>query len=134
MNMLATVGRHRSVMRAAPAPRQLSDGERAVVRAVLVHADFDGRDTLLADVDTARVVGRCGCGCASVDLRVPGDKNDAPAYPIPNEATVLDQDGNDVGGVLVFAGDGHLRQLEIYSYAPDPIREMPDVEYLRFSP
>jgi hypothetical protein len=99
--------------------------------AVLSHADFAGRTALLEQVDAARVVGGCDCGCATVDLAVENaPPSDAVAYPIPNEATVLDGDGDAIGGMLVFARDGYLTQLELYSYGHEPISPFPPVDRL----
>ncbi len=94
--------------------------------ALLNHADFDGRDELLAQVEVARVVGYCGCGCASVDLAVDGSPAaTSVAHPIPNEATVLGADGEAVGGLLVFVSDGYLSMLEVYNYSIEPISPLP---------
>jgi hypothetical protein len=122
---------HRAQMRAGPTPRPLSAAERAVLVSVLLHADFDGRDGLLAAVDGVLVVGGCGCGCGSVDLRGADDAGDGAAYRVPNEAVVLDGEGNAIGGVLVFAANGYLRQLEIYAHGPEPIRFVPPIDRLR---
>jgi hypothetical protein len=119
-------------MRAASAPRPLRPEESAALLALLNHADFDGRDSLLAQVDFARVVGYCGCGCATVDLAV---DSAAPASssgsPIPNEATVLGADGEPIGGVLVFVRDGYLTSLEVYDYGGVPISPFPPTSRLR---
>jgi hypothetical protein len=58
-------------------PRPLDTQRRAVLVALLDRADFDGRDELLAQVDAAPVVGRCTCGCATVDLAEAADLLDA---------------------------------------------------------
>jgi hypothetical protein len=111
-------------------PRPLRPEEREGLLALLGHADFDGRDALLAQVGSARVVGRCGCGCATVDLAV--DTAAARcATPIPNEATVLDDRGDAIGGVLLHAADGRLSTLEVYSDHGDPIERVPPPERLR---
>ena len=103
----------------------------AALSAVLNYADFDGRDALLAQVDSARVVGYCGCGCATVLLAV---ESAAPASssgsPIPNEATIIGADGDPLGGLLVFLEDGYLATLEVYSY-DDPISPFPPMERLK---
>jgi len=118
--------------RAAPSARPLRPEERAVLTALLNHADFDGRDALLAQIELARVVGYCGCGCASVDLAV---EDSAPqtgvAYPIPNQATILTADGEAVGGLLVFIRDGCLSMLEVYNYCGEPISPLPPTERLQ---
>jgi hypothetical protein len=83
--------------------------ERAALGAILSHADFAGRAALLDQVDAARVIGGCDCGCATVDLAAKdAQASHAIAYPIPNEAAVLDAQGEIVGGMLVFVRDGYL--------------------------
>jgi hypothetical protein len=113
-------------------PRSLKPEETAVIRVLLEHADFEGRDELLGQVAAARVVGRCGCGCATVVLAVDKEPaDDAASYPIPNQATVLDEDGNLIGGVLLFVKDGCLAELEVYSFEEEPIRTLPQPDRLR---
>ncbi|HEV2790364.1 MAG TPA: hypothetical protein VGV69_03595 [Solirubrobacterales bacterium] len=112
-------------------PRPLQPEETAVIRVLLDHADFDGRAELLAQVPTAKVVGRCGCGCATVELavdRAPAD--DAVPRPIPNQATIFDEVGDPIGGVLLFAKDGCLAELEVYSFGKEPIATLPRPERL----
>jgi hypothetical protein len=118
--------------RAAVSPRPLSAEERAALLALLNQANFDGRDNLLAQVESLQVVGRCTCGCATVDLAVPSaPPSESVALPIPNEAVVLCEDGEAIGGVLVFATDGFLTQLEVYDNGGGPISPFPPVERLR---
>jgi hypothetical protein len=59
---------HTGTTRARRSPRKLTAAERDALVAVLTHADFQGRDALLEQVDAARVVAHCGC--ATVDLVV----------------------------------------------------------------
>jgi hypothetical protein len=122
-----------AVLNARPdLPRPLLPGERQTLLTVLRQADFPGRDALLAQADTATVVGYCGCGCASVHLAV-ADGLPAGAEtssPIPNEVTVMDADGEPIGGILVFLTDGYLSLLEVYDYG-ERISPFPPVEQLR---
>lgn len=114
-------------------PRPLSEAERKLLLSVLEYADFSGRDELLAQMSDVEVVGRCNCGCATVTLSVDSTPpSDDIARPIPNEAAVLDADGEAVGGVLVFVRDGRVCELEVYSNSNEPIREIP-LERVRLS-
>jgi hypothetical protein len=123
--------RNRVPRRAAKSPRPLQPEERAALLALLNNADFEGRDALLAQVDAARVVGFCGCGCATVDLSVASAlTTPIVAQHIPNEAVVLGDDGEAIGGVLVFVKDGYLSSLEVYEYGGGPISPFPPVERL----
>jgi hypothetical protein len=116
----------------ADLPRQLLPAERDALLALLDQEDFPGRDDLVAQFRSARVVGYCGCGCATVHLAVDGDGPRAQQTrgPIPAEATVLDSDGEAIGGVLVFLDEGCLSLLEIYSH-DDPISPFPPRKQLR---
>ncbi|MDQ2630209.1 MAG: hypothetical protein M3Y75_04420 [Actinomycetota bacterium] len=112
-------------------PRPLSPEESATIRVLLEHEDFPGRDELLGQIPTARVVGRCGCGCATVELAVDrSPAEEALQEPIPTEATVLDEDGGGIGGMLLFVKDGCLNQLEVYSYEDEPIKSLPSLDRL----
>jgi hypothetical protein len=120
-------------MRVAPdSSRPLLPEERATLLALLNHADFDGRDALLAQVDSARVDSECSCGCATVGFSVdPRAPSAAKTYrPIPNEAEVLDADDENIGGVIVFTEAGYLSSLEIFSW-DDPISSFPPLDRLR---
>jgi hypothetical protein len=48
------------------APRPLTDRERSVL-GFLLDSDFDGVDELRAQSTSAFVVGRCDCGCPTID-------------------------------------------------------------------
>ena len=114
-------------------PRTLTAPERAVLLALLRHEDFLGRDALLAQVDHISVEGSCSCGCASVHLTVRGVAA-APSSPspLPTEAEVLDERGNRIGGIVVFAHDGYLSYVEVYAYGPAAIAAFPPSERVRF--
>ena len=112
-------------------PRPLLPEERATLLALLNYADFKGRDALVAQVDSARVTWYCGCGCATVNLSVdPAAPSARKTYrPIPNEAVVVDPDGETIGGVIVFADGGYLSNLEIFWYE-EPISPFPPLDRL----
>lgn len=113
-------------------PRPLLPEERATLLALLNYADFDGRDVLLEQADTARADWYCGCGCATVNLIVdPAAPSARRTYrPIPNEATVLDVNDEVIGGIVVFADDGYLSNLEIFDYY-EPISPFPPLDRLQ---
>lgn len=87
------------------------------------------RAALRAQVGFVRVVGRCACGCASVDLAVdraavaPAPVHGNPAadawYVEPADA-----------GVMVFTRDGYLSLLEIYSSAAAPVTDWPEPRFV----
>jgi len=115
-------------------PRPLLPEERAALSAILEYADFQGRDTLVAQAAIARVDGYCGCGCATVSLQV---DHSTPAAantrsPIPNEADVVDNDGDLIGGIIIFLEEGYLTSLEIYWFE-EPISPIPPLDRLRLT-
>ena len=113
-------------------PRPLLLEERATLLALLNYADFKGRDALVEQVDSARVKWYCGCGCATVNLSVePAAPSARKTWrPIPNEAIVVDLNGENIGGVIVFADDGYLSSLEIFWY-DEPISPFPPLDRLK---
>jgi hypothetical protein len=113
-------------------PRALLLEERTTLLALLHYADFKGRDALVQQADSARVDWYCGCGCATVSLTVdPAAPSARRTYrPIPNEATVVDAAGEIIGGVIVFADDGYLSNLEIYWHY-EPISPFPPLDRLQ---
>lgn len=127
---LAEIGK---VLNSRP-KRPLEAEERAVLLAVLRHAEFEGRDALLAQVKASSVVGYCECGCASVSLAV--DPSAPPAHaassPLPNEAEVLGPDEGCVGGVLIFLTHGYLSYLEVYDHG-ERISPFPPLERLEIT-
>jgi hypothetical protein len=106
--------------------------ERETLLALLSHAEFEGRDALVEQVDAARVDAYCPCGCATVGFTVDRSAPSAgKTYrPIPNEAEVVDDDGESIGGVIVFVEHGYLSSLEIFWY-DEPINPFPPVDRLR---
>jgi hypothetical protein len=50
--------------------------------------------------------------------------------PVPNEAEVLDVNGEYIGGVIVFADDGYLSNLEVF-WLWEPISPFPPLDRLR---
>jgi hypothetical protein len=51
--------------------RPLNPAEAEFIRWLLAHGNDRSRQ-FLSQVDQARVVSRCGCGCASIDLSIDG--------------------------------------------------------------
>lgn len=99
--------------------------------AILTHADFAGRDALVAQARSARADSYCGCGCATIGLDVDRSMQQASGRrsPISNGAGVFNADGDEVGGIIVFVDDGYLSALEIYSW-DDPISPLPPLDRL----
>ena len=97
--------------------RKISEAESAVVeRALTVAATDDAAGALSNRVRALQIVGRCGCGCASVDFRTPAPGQIAR---IVADADAFAADGEYVG-LLIWAIDDELSGLEVYSYSDNP--------------
>ena len=106
----------------------LSPEVTATLRALLSGQD-PVSGALLAQVPHARVSGRCGCGCATVDLEVARTAV-APAPPHDNPAVDAGYTTPHWAGVMVCSEDGYLSLLEIYSVSDDPISMWPDPRFI----
>ncbi len=110
-------------------PRTLSDAEAAVLDLVLSE-DFEGVAELRDQAGTATVVGRCDCGCPSVDLAVgtEGPRSPFAGTVLPAEGRIEPVGVEPPGEVLVFAMDGWLSYLEYVFYGDTPPSGWPLVE------
>jgi hypothetical protein len=99
--------------RARRSPRVLSPAEEELLRWVVQHSAAEPKP-YLEQIPKLRVVGYCGCGCPTVDLALASTaRSEAIGYPIA-EADGHSPEGVYVG-VIVFANDGVLSMLEVYS-------------------
>ncbi|MFC4063003.1 hypothetical protein ACFOWE_32385 [Planomonospora corallina] len=98
--------------------RRLSAEEQAVILALLVQ-DLPGVQELRSQVSSAVVAGRCGCGCATVDLR-PGAGPPALDAPVQDGVLVSAHTRTRGDGVLLFVEHGHLSYLEVYATEDEP--------------
>ena len=104
-------------------PRPLTDREAGLVRWLLARGGERGA-RFLPEVDDLRVVGVCGCGCASIDfIQVDGGMR-----PFAEHLW----DGPDGGGVFLFTVNDRLAGLEVYSFG-DPAG-LPEPTQLRPGP
>lgn len=115
------------------ASRPLTDTERAVIERLL-SVWFPGRDELRAQLPHVTVEGRCGCGCATVNLAV---DRAAVAAPVLCSAPVSADlsDGEYYAGIMILVdGDGYLSCLEVYSIGEEPVRQLPTTEQIHAVP
>jgi hypothetical protein len=101
-------------------PRPLTPNERTTLDTLLA-ADFPGAAELRAQAATARVTGRCGCGCPSINLVVDGA---LPVAELADDPVAFEADGPD-GGLIVFAEEGRLSCLEYWSVGDEPPAAFP---------
>jgi hypothetical protein len=110
-----------------PEDRPASSDEEAIARWLLENASEAGD---LSDLEPSlmglRVVGRCSCGCPSVDFAVGGQAFGAARVANAYGTT---EDGVTVG-VILWELDGAVSALEFYDVEA-PVRALPLVESLR---
>jgi hypothetical protein len=111
-------------------PRPLSPRESEILD-FLLGADFPGVETLRTQARTARVVGQCECGCATVYLAVD------PALPVASEVAQFDAvdaqsrsvcDWDPPRELILFVKEGRLSSIEIVWYGDAPIPDFPPVD------
>lgn len=98
--------------------RHLSAEEQAVILALLAQ-DFPGAEELRAQVSSAVIAGRCGCGCATLDFRS-GMGPPALACPVQDGVLISAFTRARGDGVLLFVEDGYLSCLEVYATEDEP--------------
>jgi hypothetical protein len=104
----------------------------ATLLTALLKGDEPVHRALRAQIPHLRITGRCTCSCASIDLGL--DRTAVAGAPVDEaivaDATVLDPDGEPMGGALVFAFDGYLSHLEVYAWEDEQITELPSPDRL----
>lgn len=103
--------------RSPVAVRAITPAELAVLSRAVQVGSIGGADVPSLDgAESLRVIGRCTCGCASIDFQ----------HPRPGQLPGLVADASGETGtgervnVLVFASEGQFTGLEIVSYTDDP--------------
>jgi hypothetical protein len=108
--------------------RPISTDEAAVILWMLVHGSVAGSlEHLASSVASLRVVGRCSCGCGSVDFQLNGQA--PPFHPIA-DATGRNSGDLEVGVVLWGDHDG-ITGLEVHDMTPGSATALPHVSTLR---
>lgn len=93
--------------------RALSDIEREFLTYVLSHGNESAR-SFLGQLPYSTVVSHCDCGCPTISLEI--DRCAAPGVATSRiivDLLGLTPDQKSVG-ILVFADNGYLSELEIY--------------------
>jgi len=96
--------------------RPLSDDERLLLTWLIEHGTPEAREFAL-QIERARVVGRCRCGCPTIDLGIDGVKTrTVGASQILADFRGWTPEGHSVG-VILHAREGKLSELEVFSVA-----------------
>lgn len=109
--------------------RSLTDEEQELARWMLENGTSDAA-SFLTQLDNARVVRLCGCGCASIDFKIEG--HEIPSGGLHILGDFLFGEGDDTAGAFIFAKEGLLSGLEVFSYGVrDRIENLPQPAQLR---
>lgn len=74
---------------------------------------------------------RCGCGTIDFEATAVDLPRSTASSPVPSEAYVLDDAGQEIGGLLLFLEGGVLSSLEVYSY--DEPLPLPTPDHVRWT-
>ncbi|HSU14964.1 hypothetical protein [Longimicrobium sp.] len=116
-------------LRPIPEDRPLTYAERALATWMLEHGEADGR-AFLPQLGRARVVSRCGCGCASIALAVDGLHRPA-AGGLRILGDFVHGDGDEVSGIFIFEREGVLAGIEVHALGGGTPASLPAPEVLR---
>ena len=94
-------------------PRPLTEAEHDLVESLL-GAVRSGVGKYIGQLPSAEVVGRCRCGCPSVELAVDGIASVGRPTPLV-VADAESPEGIQVG-VILWARDGRLSGLEVHAW------------------
>jgi hypothetical protein len=108
-------------------PRPLTEGEHDLIEALL-GAVRSGVGRYIGQLESAEVVGECGCGCPSIDLTVGAEGSDGPPSPLIL-ADAESPEGVPVG-VIVWARGGRLSGLEVHPWDGSQFIRLPAPETL----
>ncbi len=97
-----------------PSDRELTAEERDLLRWLLAHGRADA-EHYLPQVERVKVVGRCSCGCPSIDLAVGGVGPDRAAGMVSLSDWLWPTPEGPLFGIVLFAIAGRLACLEAWS-------------------
>lgn len=107
-------------------PRGISATERAVLQRLL-GGDSDDATRLRAQMPGLMVVGRCDCGCPTIDFDIAAASPGATSRLVGLEGEALTAPGEPPIEILMFETDGMLSRLESVSYGDHAISDWPPV-------
>jgi hypothetical protein len=95
-----------------PVERNLSSSERTLLQWLLMHGSSDA-SKYMSQIDSLRIVSKCGCGCPTVDFALESGRK-VGGSDIVAEAGGKSPEGISVG-VILHVRDDELSELEVYS-------------------
>ncbi len=97
-----------------PENRPLTEAESELVGWLLQHGTDEGR-ALLPQLQTARVVSRCSCGCASVEFSVDGRvASSKSGMSVLSDYRWVSSEGY-LFGAFTYAREGILSGIDLWS-------------------
>jgi hypothetical protein len=115
-------------MQPIPDERELTSEEYELARWILEHGKAEAGKFLL-QLDRARVMSRCPCGCASIDFTIA--EMSAPSGGMQILGDFVFGEESNLCGVFVFARNGILAGIEVYGIVGDAPKTLPPHEWLR---
>jgi hypothetical protein len=110
------------------------DEVRSLVASVIANQHFPGRSELLAQVPALRVVGG---PITFLALAVDGDNAPQSVLdhgPVPGQAWVKSDQGDPIGGLLVWVTGGLISALEYFWVTNEPPTRLPSVNQISHGP
>jgi len=108
--------------------RPLTAAEYQLARWMLEHGGAEAKD-ILPQLDLARVIARCPCGCASIDFEVVGRPRPGGGMRVLGD--FLFGGEGDLSGAFIFERGGVLAGIEVYGLAGDAPDTLPEPGALR---
>lgn len=109
-----------------PESRELTDRERQLL-AFLLSRPFPGREELKVQLEQAKAVPDCTCGCPTFKFELAAE---SPRAPIDGHLPLVEAwryEPPELGcDVMLWVKEGFLEELELVSHAPDAVTEWPD--------
>jgi hypothetical protein len=108
--------------------RPLTREEYELTRWILEHGTPEAAE-YIEQLERARVVSRCPCGCASIDFEIEGLGKAPPGVHVLGDFIFGGE--SDLCGVFVFSCHGILSGLEVMGYVVEAPKTLPNPAALR---
>lgn len=89
----------------------------------LMNFDFKGKDAIIKQLQSSKVIGQCACGCKTINIRVDHAIEQYPySIRVPVEMTAIQSDGIPIV-FLLHVLNGYIAELEIFKADSSPVSE-----------